>query len=66
MGIGEGINLLLAWGYVAFRIVHSLIQATVNIVAYRFTAFLLASLCLLGLTVHAGARILHDYGILDF
>jgi len=26
--------------------------------------FLLASLCLLGLTVHAGARILHDCGII--
>jgi len=45
---------------VAFRIVHSLIQCTVNVVAYRLPIFLLASLCLLGLTVHAGARVLHD------
>ena len=63
---GGGINLWLAWGYVAFRIVHSIIQATVNIVAIRFPLFALASLCLLGLTVHAGARILHDCGILAF
>ena len=66
MGMGGGINLWLAWGYVGFRIVHSLIQATINIVAWRLTVFALATFCLLGLTVHAGARILHDCGILDF
>jgi hypothetical protein len=60
MGMGGGINYWLAWGYVAFRIVHSLIQCTVNVVAYRLPVFLLASLCLLGLTVHAGARVLQD------
>ena len=60
MGMGHGINTWLAWGYVGLRIVHSIIQSTVNIVAYRFTVFALASFCLLGLTVHAGARILHD------
>jgi hypothetical protein len=60
MGMGYGINYWLAWGYVGLRILHSLIQSTVNIVLYRFTIFALASLCLLGLTVHAGARILHD------
>ena len=59
LGFGGGINLYLAWGYVALRIVHSLIQATVNIVAYRFLVFSLASLCLLGLTVHAAARLIH-------
>lgn len=60
MDMGGGINLYLAWGYVALRIIHSLIQAMVNIVLYRFAAFALASLCLIGLTVHAAARILHD------
>ena len=64
MGTGDGINLWLAWGYVGFRIVHSIVQATVNIVAIRFPLFALASLCVLGLTIHAGARILHDCGIL--
>ena len=64
MGMGHGINYWLAWGYVGFRIVHSIVQCTVNIVAIRFPIFFLASLCLLGLTVHAGARILHDCGIL--
>jgi len=60
MGMGYGINYWLAWAYVGLRIVHSLIQATYNRVLHRFIIFSLASLCLLGLTVHAGARILHD------
>ena len=64
MNMGDGINLWLAWGYVALRVVHSIVQSTVNIVAIRFPIFALASLCLLGLTVHAGARILHDCGII--
>ena len=53
------INLWLAWGYVGFRIGHSLMQATVNIVAYRFYLFLASSLCLLALTLHAGLMLLH-------
>jgi hypothetical protein len=64
MGMGGGINTWLAWGYVAFRILHSLVQATVNVVAYRLPIFLLATVCLVGLTVHAGARVLHDCGVL--
>jgi hypothetical protein len=52
----------LAWAYVGLRVLHSLIQATVNIVLYRFIVFTLSSLCLIGLTVHAGVRILHDCG----
>ena len=64
MGWGGGINYWLAWGYVGLRIVHSLVQATVNVVTYRFLIFTLASLCLLGLTVHAGLKILHDCGVI--
>ena len=33
MDFGGGINCWLAWGYVGLRMLHSLIQATVNIVA---------------------------------
>jgi hypothetical protein len=64
MDFGGGINVWLAWGYVGLRVIHSLIQATVNIVAYRFAVFALATVCLLGLTVHAGLRILHDCGVI--
>lgn len=53
------INLWLAWGYVFFRVLHSLIQATTNVVRWRFLAFLGGSFCLLGLTVHAAGRVIH-------
>ena len=48
------INVWLAWGYVGFRVLHSLIQATTNVVRWRFLVFTLASICLIGLIVHAG------------
>ena len=54
MSMDQPINQYLAWGYVVLRMLHSLIQCTSNIVRYRFLLFALASLCLLGLTVHAG------------
>lgn len=47
------INVYLAWGYVVLRIVHSIVQSTVNIVRLRFAIFALSTLCLIGLTVHA-------------
>ena len=64
MNFGGGINYWLAWGYVGLRIVHSIVQSTVNIVQIRFPIFFLASLCLVGLTLHAGFRILHDCGLI--
>jgi hypothetical protein len=66
MNFGGGINYWLAWGYVGFRVVHSLVQCTANVVLFRFTCWILASICLAGMTVHAGFRILHDCGILSF
>ena len=53
------INVYLAWGYVVLRVLHSIVQATVNIVRVRFTIFALATLCLVGLTVHAGMFLIH-------
>lgn len=52
------LNVYLAWGYVALRIVHSIVQATVNIVRLRFTIFLLATICLASLTIHAALRLI--------
>ena len=57
MGFDAPINVYLAWAYVGFRIAHSLMQATVNIVVYRFWLFIFGSLCLLGLTMHAALRL---------
>lgn len=64
MGIGSGINYWLAWGYVGFRVVHSLVQCTVNVLAIRFPLFLLASLCLMGMTLNAGLQLLRDCGLI--
>ena len=59
MGFDHPINVYLAWGYVAIRIVHSIVQATVNRVSVRFPLFLLSTLCLVGLTVHAAIFLIH-------
>ena len=59
MGFDAAINVYLAWAYVALRVVHSLIQATVNIVLPRFIVFTLSSLCLIGLTTHAAIFLIH-------
>jgi hypothetical protein len=45
----------LAWAYVALRVVHSLIQITVNLVAVRFLVFSLSTLVLM---VWAGCVVL--------
>ncbi|MEP7349040.1 MAG: MAPEG family protein [Sphingorhabdus sp.] len=53
MGAGDGFNAQIAWAYIALRIVHSLFQALVNRVMIRFGIFVLASIALIMLTVHA-------------
>lgn len=50
---GGGWSAILAWAYVALRMLHSLVQTTVNVITYRFIQFGLASLALAGLTVQA-------------
>ena len=52
-GMGGGLNTQIAWAYVGLRILHSLVQVTVNRVMWRFAIFALASLALLALCVHA-------------
>lgn len=57
LGAGEGVNLLLAWAYVAFRIAHSLVQVTVNIIMIRFPLFLAGSIILMILAVQAALAV---------
>ena len=52
-GEGSGINLAFAWSYVAIRVVHSIWQATVNIISIRVTLFTLSTLCLWVLAINA-------------
>ena len=58
MGLGEGSNLLMAWGYVGLRVVHSLVQVLINKIELRFAVFMLSSLLLIGLTFNAAMALL--------
>jgi hypothetical protein len=53
LGTNGGLELALAWAYVALRVIHSLVQATANIILLRFSVFALSSLVLLALAVRA-------------
>lgn len=52
LGAGAG-DVLAAWVYVALRVVHSIWQATVNVVSVRFMLFFASSLALLWLAIRA-------------
>lgn len=52
-GAGTGFNLLIAWIYVASRVIHSLVHATTNVVLVRFSIFAIGSLSLLVMAVRA-------------
>lgn len=58
LGQGDGDNLVLAWAYVGLRVLHSLVQALINIIELRFTVFFLSSLVLIALTVNAAITVL--------
>jgi len=62
IGQGSGLNAALAWAYVALRIVHSLIQATVNAATARFAVFMASSVVLLALAVRAAIAVLEHAG----
>lgn len=52
-GAGDGLNAQLAWAYVGLRVLHSLVQGTVNIIRYRFLLFFLSTIALGWLAVNA-------------
>ncbi|MGE0665656.1 MAG: MAPEG family protein [Sphingomonadales bacterium] len=53
LGADGPANVALAWGYVALRVAHSIVQATANIIMVRFSVFILASFVLLALAIRA-------------
>jgi len=57
IGQGAGLNAALAWAYVALRIAHSIVQATVNVILLRFSIFMLASVVLLVLSVRTSLSV---------
>lgn len=52
-GDTSGINVGFAWAYVAIRVVHSIWQATVNIIPVRVMLFTLSTVCLWVLAINA-------------
>jgi hypothetical protein len=56
-GQGDAINVAMAWAYVGLRIVHSLIQCTVNVVAARFAVFTLSTIALAILAIRTALAV---------
>ena len=42
-GHADGVGVKLAWAYVAVRVLHSLLQVTLNLVAVRFLLFVIST-----------------------
>jgi hypothetical protein len=61
MGFDAPFNVWLAWAYVALRVIHSVVQSTVNVVRWRFLLFALSTVCLLALTLHAAMALMHAF-----
>jgi hypothetical protein len=57
IGQGDGLNTQLAWAYVALRIAHSIVQATINRVVVRFALFALSSFALMALIARAAVAV---------
>lgn len=47
VGVADELNIWLAWGYVGFRIIHSLVQIIVKKVTLRFGVFVIGTLVLM-------------------
>jgi hypothetical protein len=52
-GAADATNVGLAWTYVALRVVHSMVQATKNVIPIRFAVFTLGSFVLLALCLRS-------------
>lgn len=53
LGDASSASVALAWGYVALRVVHSLVQTLVNHIPTRFALFFVSSLLLYALAIRA-------------
>lgn len=51
LGHGDPTAVTCAWTFVILRVIHSLIQSTVNVVILRFSVFMLSWVALLVMTV---------------
>lgn len=55
---GDTMGLRLAWAYVVLRVLHSLVQITVNKVMLRFGLFSLSTIVLIWMTIRTISRII--------
>jgi hypothetical protein len=58
LGGDATVNAVLAWLYVALRVAHSLVQATINVVMFRFAIFMAATFVLLLMAIRAALIVL--------
>lgn len=56
-GQADGLGVGLAWAYVILRVVHSLIQCTVNVVMARFAVFSLSTIVLAVLAIRVALAV---------
>jgi hypothetical protein len=61
VGHGDRFAMWLAWVYVGLRVIHSLVQNTINYVPLRFFIFSLGTLALM---ILAGREVLTLFGVL--
>ncbi len=52
-GAATSLSVQLAWAYFGLRVIHSLIQSTINYVPARFLVFLVSTVCLAIMAVQA-------------
>ncbi|TCM22387.1 hypothetical protein EDF56_1011077 [Novosphingobium sp. PhB165] len=53
LGLGDGMNAQVAWAYVGFRVMHSIVQTTFNRMPLRFAFYALSTFCLMFLIARA-------------
>ncbi len=57
-GQGDGLNMMLAWLYLGSRVVHSIVQSTINNVMIRFSLFTLGTIAVLVMAVNGAISLL--------
>ncbi|MXP09281.1 MAPEG family protein [Pseudoblastomonas halimionae] len=57
IGAGDGMAMWLGWAYVGLRVLHSLVQATINRVMVRFALYSLSMVVLLALVFIGGIAV---------
>jgi len=62
LGSHSEVNVILAWFYVATRVLHSLVQAISNNITLRFAVFVVSNIPLFWLTVNAALLALSRTG----